>query len=289
MSLRRDFTKYIGGAAVGSIVGFYVGIQDLLELRSSDSKSDPQPEPTSEPDTGEESESDPDSESEETREVLIEDDFESNHGMEPYQFQTGISEDYDWGTTQTNVPGDGSHVGWIYENDSGQRTVAIATSNETVDWNTTHEFNFMIRCTEYSQDTPWNSVDISWRGGIISEEGEGQEEETTLRLSVFSTDGSGNPRPFQWGGKGITDGGDGYNIQWETSTWYNIRGYVDQESGAAEAKIWRSSEPEPEEYQINATVSTDSATDLPYSINVDARTGSPIRFEMAHLRWAELI
>ena len=226
--------------------------------------------------------------SDSNNQMLIGDDFETDHNMEPYRLQTGVSDDYDWGTTQANVPGDGSHVGWIYENDSGQRTVAIATSNETVDWNTTHEFNFMVRCTEYSQNTPWNSVDISWRGGIISEEGEGQEEETTLRLSVFSTDGSENPRPFQWGGKGVVDAGEGYNIEWETSTWYNIRGYVDQESGAAEAKIWKNSEPEPENYQINATVSTESANNLPYSINVDARTGSPIRFEMAHLRWSDM-
>jgi hypothetical protein len=287
MSLRRDFTKYLGGAAVGTMLGFYVGIQDLLGLRSSDPKPSPQPEPTPESDTSEESEQSPESEPQEGQGVLIEDDFESNHGMDTYQFQTGQSDDYDWGTTQTNVPGDGSYVGWVYENYSGQRTVAIANSNETVDWDTTHEFNFMIRCTEYSKNTPWNSVDISWRGGIISEEGDGKEEETTLRLSVFSTDSSEDPRPFQWRGKGVVDAGEGYNIEWATSTWYNIQGYVDQENGVAEAKIWKNSDPEPEDYQISATVSTESATDLPYSIKVDGRTGSPIRCEIAHLKWTE--
>jgi hypothetical protein len=280
MSLRRDVTKYIGGAAFGSMVGFYVGIKDLLGIRSTEPSQSTQPEPTTEPD------SEPDTEI--NREVLIEDDFETNHDMEPYSFQTGISDDYDWGTAQTDVPENGSHVGWIYENDSGQRTVAIATSNETVNWNTSHEFDFMVRCPEFSPNTPWNSVDISWRGGIISEEGEPQEEETILRLALFSTNSSSDFRPFKWEGQGVIERESEYEIEWETSTWYNVKGYVDQENGTAEAKIWKNSEPEPDNYQTSATVTTESADNLPYSINVDARSGSPIRFEMAHLRWTEL-
>jgi hypothetical protein len=217
--------------------------------------------------------------------MLIGDDFETNHNMDPYQIETGPSENFDRGTTQASAPDEGSYIGWLRENDVGQGTSIHATSNETINWDTSHEFNFLVRASEYPEGTSWNRVEISWRKGSKTEE---EEESSTMKLFLFNSDGSGNPQSFRLGGGGINNRESEHSIEWEEATWYNINGYVDQENGMAEAKIWKSSEPEPDEYHTSATISTESVDDLPYSVTVDGRDGSPIRFEMAHLRWSVL-
>lgn len=220
-----------------------------------------------------------------TGQTLIGDDFETDHNMEPYQVDSGSSENFDSGTTQADAPDGGSYIGWLRENDAGQGTNLVATSNETIDWNTSHEFNFLVRATEYSKNESWNRVVISWRVGPKSEQG---EESASVKLSLFDTDGSGSPEPFRLGGGGVTNRESEHPIEWESNTWYNIKGYVDQETERAEAKIWEESDSEPDNYQTSVSISTESANDLPYTVAVDGRDGSSIRFEMAHLRWSEL-
>ena len=282
MSLRRDFTKYLGGAAVGGIVGFYVGIKDLLGIRSTDSAPTPQQEPTPEPDTGDESGSDEEPESGRTSEILIADDFESDHEMEIYHMRTNRSDSYNWGTERGDTPDDGSYYGFINEGAVGSNTEAIATSNETIRWDQSYRFEFLIRCSDYDRSKRNNSVDLTWRGSM---ENVGTEiTESTIKLDTFGTDSSGQRREFGFGGNGVTES-DSIDIQWQESTWYNIQGYVNEETGNAEAKIWQSTEPEPDDYQISASVETGVTDQLPYGILIDGINDGQVTFEAAYIRW----
>lgn len=218
--------------------------------------------------------------------TLIEDDFESNHDMEPYQIDTGASNASDRGTIQVDAPDGGDYVGWLSESDSGNGTIQTAISKETIDWNTSHEFDFLVRCPEYTQGSDWNKVIITWRGRKKTYN-EGTAD-TLLRLQLFNTTGSGDSKAFRIVGPGVVESQKEYDIEWEPSTWYQIRGYLDQQDGRVEAKIWKDSESEPDEYQASATVSTEPANDLPYSVSVTGDNQTTIRCELAHLRWSEL-
>lgn len=60
---------------------------------------------------------------------------------------------------------------------------------------------------------------------------------------------------------------------------------MNEETGNAEAKIWQSTEPEPDDYQISASVETGVSDQLPYRILIDGITGGSITFEAAYVRW----
>lgn len=210
---------------------------------------------------------------------IIGDDFEADHDMSPYQIDTVEADSYDWGTAESDAPDGGSRHGWIRENDSGKGTRVVAVSDTTISWDRSYSFDFLVRCSEYSTDGPWNKNDIAWRGHR-----EGLTEHM-ISLRIFDTDDSGNDDPFKWVGGGIVDSDDGHSIDWQPSVWYKITGYVSEETGDAEAKMWKVTEPEPSEYQISATVETGVTEELPYSVRVSGRSGYPITMDLAHLSW----
>ncbi|AUG49552.1 hypothetical protein BVU17_18430 (plasmid) [Haloarcula taiwanensis] len=106
-----------------------------------------------------------------------------------------------------------------------------------------------------------------------------------LGLRVFDTDGAGVDEPFKWIGGGVADSSDGHSMDWQPSVWYKIEGYVDEETGEAEAMIWPTTDSRPEEYQISATVETGVSDPLPYAVRVAGRRGYKITMDLAHLYW----
>jgi hypothetical protein len=189
------------------------------------------------------------------------------------------ADSYDWGTAESSAPDGGSYHGWIREDDSGRGTRVVAISDETISWDRSYSFDFLVRCSEYSTDGPWNKNDIAWRGHR-----EGLTDQM-IGLRIFDTDGSGNNDPFRWVGGGIVDADGGVAVDWQPQVWYEITGYVNEDTGEAKAKMWKVTDSEPDEYQITATVETGVTDELPYSVRVSGRGGYPVRMDLGHLSW----
>jgi hypothetical protein len=158
-------------------------------------------------------------------------------------------------------------------------------SDASVAWNRSYRFDFLLRCSDWPADTPYNEGYVGWRG-------DGINGPDWVKFQTFNTDGAGSDRTIRFTGAGTVANEREQRVDWREAVWYRVRGEVrenpDEETATARAKVWRAEETEPDGFPVRASLRNGVSRPLSYEFLANGRGAATVTLDVAHAVWTPL-
>jgi|GEM_PF-2309863 len=216
---------------------------------------------------------------------VVGDTFETAEGLDAYRLDTKNAIEYDSGVETGDAPDGGTRYAFVSEASGGNGTRAAVLSGETIAWNRSYRFDFLVRCSDWPADERYNEGYVGWRGDEV----DGPDR---IKFRTFNTDERGEDRTVAFGGNGVVESEREQQVDWRGNTWYRARGEVhenpDEDSATARAKVWRAGETAPDGFPVRASLVNGVSRPLPYMFTADGRGGSRVTLDVAHVVWTPL-
>lgn len=203
--------------------------------------------------------------------IIFKDGFEDNDLSEWSFYDTGGAGSS--GTHSSSAPDGGNYHGWVAQNDGSGNWAEIYTDN-TFNWDQNYQFEFLVKSDNYD-GTDFLQPTTGWRAR------KGNTDEIQIRY--ISTDNNGNDVGLKFQGDGVSNTTT-HSMNWSSSTWYWIRGEVDESNATAKAKIWQHGDTEPSSYQISCDITTGTGSG-PVNMHSNGKSSLNMDNDAAHLKW----